>query len=365
MSEPSCEGEDEAAAREIRGQPRGSGRGSRLASVERGDGTSRNVCPKTGGIEPSSSEGGQGRRVVDTGAPCTYCGEDLDYSVGDPGDGQAFVPVTCPHGEYLHARCMWDRAESLKNGRVDPHPYVTCRSEWPARSRPPHPAELAQGLPRPQPGRRWPAVESTLQFVELLEEGVHRLDSASHVTTGSHNTFELMVRAHGRDPTPSFLLCSLFSDALGLPSAAYLDLPRPREWESAVSRYCTLFTAFEIRSQDVLLRLTHRRLYVGPHVQKYLVGLSSERGEHQVDPRGPECLGYRCRTATFSGSGAGANCWRSFVIEERPAGNGTDGARRCCWWSRGELPERWRQGCHASGTLGNSPDTVQRRPSNT
>ena len=130
MSAPSCEGEvDEAAARGIRGRPRGSGRKSRVASVGRGDGTSWRVCPRTGGSEPPSSEGGQSRRVVDTGAPCTYCGEDLDYSVGDPGDGQTHVPVTCPHGGYVHALCMWDRAESLANGHVDPHPCATCRSE--------------------------------------------------------------------------------------------------------------------------------------------------------------------------------------------------------------------------------------------
>ena len=121
-------------------------------------------------------------------------------------------------------------------------------------------------------------MESTLQFVELLEECIHRLDPASHVTTGSHNTFERMVRAHGRDRTPSFLLCSLFSDALGLPSAAYLDFPRPGEWESAISRYRTLFIAFEIRPQDVLLRLPDRR--IGPHVQEYLLGRNSEWEGH-------------------------------------------------------------------------------------
>ena len=88
--------------------------------------------------------------MVDTGVPCTYCREDVDYSAGDPGDGEALLPVTCSHGGFVHARCMWHRAERLANGRVDPQPCVTCRSEWPVRSRPPHPAELAQGLPRSQ-----------------------------------------------------------------------------------------------------------------------------------------------------------------------------------------------------------------------
>ena len=42
---------------------------------------------------------------------------------------------------------------------------------------------------------------------------------------------------------------------------------------SSVSRYRMLFTRFEIQSQDALLRLPNRRLYLGPHVQEYLVGL--------------------------------------------------------------------------------------------
>ena len=87
-------------------------------------------------------------------------------------DNQALVPVSCCHGEFTPARCMWDREECLANGRVDPQPFISCRSEWPARSRPPHLVELAQGLPRSQPGERWPAVGSTLQLAELLEEGV-------------------------------------------------------------------------------------------------------------------------------------------------------------------------------------------------
>ena len=88
-------------------------------------------------------------------------------------------------------------------------------------------------------------MENTLHFAELLQEGVARLDPASYETTGSHNTIELMMRAHGIDfnffvplmlpvqrfsgltfsPTSPFLLFSPFSDALGLPSQVYLDSP--------------------------------------------------------------------------------------------------------------------------------------------
>ena len=68
-------------------------------------------------------------------------------------------------------------------------------------------------------------MRSTLQFTEPFKEGVPRLDPANHVTTGLHNTFELMVKAHGRSPTSSFLFFSVFNDALGLPLPAYLDCP--------------------------------------------------------------------------------------------------------------------------------------------
>ena len=149
-----------------------------------------------------------------------------------------------------------------------------CRSEWPAGSRPPHPADLTQGLPRSQPEGRWQAVGSTLQFAELLADGVPRLDSASYVTTGSHNTFDVEgPREESNILVPLMLPVRRCS---GPAFAGVPRFPRPREWESAVSRYRTLFTAFEIRPQDVLLRLPNRRLYIGSHVQEHLVGLDSE-----------------------------------------------------------------------------------------
>ena len=59
-----------------------------------------------------------------------------------------------------------------------------------------------------------------LQFAKLLEEDGPRLDPGSYVTTGSHDTFEKMVRTHRSSPTSSFLLYSLSGDALGLPQGA-------------------------------------------------------------------------------------------------------------------------------------------------
>ena len=123
---------------------------------------------------------------------------------------------------------------------------------------------------------RWAALRTIMQLADLLQRDVPGQGPASYLTAGVYSSFELMVRVHGRSPTSSFLLCSLFSDGLGLPRAAYVDFPRPREWEAAVGRYRALFTAFGIRSQDVLLRLTNRRLYIGPQVQECLAGLDAE-----------------------------------------------------------------------------------------
>lgn len=71
-----------------------------------------------------------------------------------------------------------------------------------------------RGCPGPNRG----GVGSTLQLLELVEEAIPWLYPAKYVTTASHSTFELMVRAHGRSPTALFLLYLLFSDALGMPS---------------------------------------------------------------------------------------------------------------------------------------------------
>ena len=114
-----------------------------------------------------------------------------------------------------------------------------------------------------------------MQCADLLQRDVPGPGPASYLTTGVHGSFEFMVRSQWRIQTFSFLLCSLLSDALGLPQATYLDFPRSREWEVAVGRYHELFAAFGIRSQNVPLRLTNRRLYIGSHAQEYLAGLDA------------------------------------------------------------------------------------------
>ena len=67
-----------------------------------------------------------------------------------------------------------------------------------------------------EPGGRWAAVRSTIQFADFLQREVPGPGPASFLPTGVYSSFELMVLAHGRSPTSSFILCFLFSDALGL-----------------------------------------------------------------------------------------------------------------------------------------------------
>ena len=81
------------------------------------------------------------------------------------------------------------------------------------------------------------------------------------------------MRTHGSSPTSSFLLCSLFGVALGLPQGAYVDFPQPREWRAAAGHYREILAAYGIRPQNTVLRLPNRRIYILPHVQEFLAGL--------------------------------------------------------------------------------------------
>ena len=76
-------------------------------------------------------------------------------------------------------------------------------------------------------------------------------------------------------PASSFLLCSLFGDALGLPKSAYIALPRRREWRVAAGQYRESFAAYGIRPQNTVIRLPNRTIYILPHVQEFLAGLHS------------------------------------------------------------------------------------------
>ena len=107
---------------------------------------------------------------------------------GDSEVNQLWAIITCAHGEFVHISSMQDRAERLACGHTNPRPCVVCRSEWQARSRPPHLVEMAEHLPRPRSGGGWWAEGGALQFAELLEDNPPRLVPAGYVTAGSHHT---------------------------------------------------------------------------------------------------------------------------------------------------------------------------------
>ena len=201
----------------------------------------------------------------------------------------------------MHSSCMLERADGLVRGHIDPRSCVACSSEWARGRRPPHPAELASssGLPTSELGERWAASRSIIQFADLLQRHVPGPGPASYLTTGVYSCFELKVRAHGRSPTSSFLLRSLFSDALGLPQAAYLDFPRSREWEVAIDRYRTLIVAITGYPAPVTKPTA---LYWAP--RPTILGGPRRRvggAPHKMDPRGliRAGRGYRAPSVPF------------------------------------------------------------------
>ena len=105
------------------------------------------------------------------------------------------VPVSCPHGGFVHVCCMLERAEHLAKGHVDPRSFAACRSEWAGGNRPPHPAELARGLPMTESGGMWAALTSTIQFADLLQRGAPGPGSDSYLTTGVYSSL-----THGTCP---------------------------------------------------------------------------------------------------------------------------------------------------------------------
>lgn len=97
-----------------------------------------------------------------------------------------------------------------------------------------------------------------------------------------------MVRAHGRCPTSSFLLCSLFSDALGLPQANVFTYPAQGD----------PFTGYPIPvSKSQALHWGSRpRTPGGP--RRRVAGTFNT-----VEPSGLTCTGSWCYAAALSGGG--------------------------------------------------------------
>lgn len=88
---------------------------------------------KPGGADLGVTEGSQ--TAGNRGAyVCTYCGRDLEDSTKDSAVDSLWVCIQCPHGEQGHACRRLDSTKRLTRGHADPQPYITCRSEWPARN---------------------------------------------------------------------------------------------------------------------------------------------------------------------------------------------------------------------------------------
>lgn len=141
------------------------------------------------------------------------------------------VPVPCPHGEFCARQLHAGTSGSPREGAYIPQKVL--RRVPPRgggrKTTPPHPAEIARYLPINESGGRWTtALRNVVQFAEFLQRDVPGPGPASYPTTSVCSSFELVVRAHGRSPTSSSLLCSLFSDALG-PTSSRLPWFSPLE----------------------------------------------------------------------------------------------------------------------------------------
>ena len=110
--------------------------------------------------------------------------------------------------------------------------------------------------------------------------GRPRLDPASYVTTDSHDTFELMVRAHGRNPTSSFLMLPV--QRRSGPAFAGVSRFLPLKGMESSGKPVP-YAVHSVRDPTTECRaavIPNRRLYIGPHVQEYLVGFHDEWEEH-------------------------------------------------------------------------------------
>ena len=214
-------------------------------------------------------QGRRGKRQIQHARTADWLWQSQQRGVGAFTGGYPSSATT--EGLYTPAACWNDRIAS-REGIMDPRSCVACSSECAGGRRPPHREELASicGLPTNEPGQGWAALRSTVQFADLLQRNVPGPGPTSYL---SHNRRLQLFRAHGTCPreepnSSSFLLCSPFCDALGLPQEAYLDFPRSREWEVAVG---PLPHAVR-RARDPITACPApitkpTRLCIGPHVQ--------------------------------------------------------------------------------------------------
>lgn len=96
-----------------------------------------------------------------------------------------------------------------------------------------------------EPEGRWAAMRGALQIVDLLQRSVPGPEPASSVLQPALAArSSLWSVPSGGSPTSSFPLCSMISNALGLPRGASPRLPPARGNDKRlVGRYCALLAA--------------------------------------------------------------------------------------------------------------------------
>ncbi len=234
------------------------------------------------GVQPSEISGRNGAAGAGS---CSYCGHS--FGSAPHAQGLAPVPFPCGHNGSVHANCLWHRADQLAHGRTDPQPCSTCAQDGAHGRRPPSPAELVQQAELPYAGGRWDVLREQVSFASLLSnafEAWSLSEAGGDPWARNFDSYEDMARAHGRSPTSSWLLVSLFCDVFGLDKDIYINFPRDLDedhgWDQIVQRYRAAFYANGIRPHQVLLQLPRARIYIGPHVQEYLAHLDTECEQH-------------------------------------------------------------------------------------
>lgn len=176
-----------------------------------------------------------------------------------------------------------------------------------------------------------------MQNAHPLQRGLPGHGPDTYLTTGFYTTFELTLRAHGKSPTSSFILCSLlgsyqFPTSEGVGSGCR---PLPcdfRDVQKSNTGCISSTTTFEGSALDLTCKSTLR------------ASTPSGRSAWRDEPYEPARAGRRCRAASTCG-GCGDPAGRNGAsARDRPANEAEARAGRRgsgCHW---EPPQRGGQG---------------------
>lgn len=201
----------------------------------------------TPGEEEGAKQGKGGQheqkgRKEDAETSCIYFGLALENS---PGDRRQ--PRTGTHSMRPRRACARPvNVRACGAPREQPPPWRAVRNDRGEANLRTRRTWLEGWLPMTESGGGMGGGEGLLAVRRSPSARRPQTGAASYVTTGVHSTFESMVAAHRRSPTPSSPLSSLCSDAVGLPHGAYLDFPRSSELESG----CRPLSFASHRAQD-------------------------------------------------------------------------------------------------------------------